>query len=241
MQLLILAAILGIFSLLNIVAPISGSAIVTPILTAMFGVKQAIAIATVFFFISNIPRIYLFREHILWHEVKLILPASIVGAFAGSLLLVKIPEQLVLVLVFLVFLYFYIRKIRNSTTRKNKKDTLGVGLLSGSLQGAGLPGSDIRNGYFYARGLSIAQIHGTSAIVGSTTMLLASLVRGTTGELTLQMALPVLATFPIIVLATYVGRHIHFKLSKQVQNRIVIGVMTFSLLLLALEVIKTFI
>jgi len=43
------------------------------------------------------------------------------------------------------------------------------------------------------------------------------------------MAWPILAVFPIIVLATYVGRHVAMKVSKNIQNYIVLGVMLIAL------------
>lgn len=42
----------------------------TPVLTGLVGVKDAITVATAFFFLSRIPRIYLLREYIRWDIIK---------------------------------------------------------------------------------------------------------------------------------------------------------------------------
>ena len=80
MNFILIGVLLGVFTLVNILAPISGSATVTPVLTGLVGAKDAIAVATVFFFLTCIPRVYLFRKYIRWDIVKLRWPISILRA-----------------------------------------------------------------------------------------------------------------------------------------------------------------
>lgn len=107
-----------------------------------------------------------------------------------------------------------------------------VGLVSGALQGAGLAGADLRNGYLLSKNLTINEIHGTTAAMGGANFLFASIVRLVSGQLTVQAMLPVLALFPVIVLATYIGRHVSHKLSKVWQDRVALIVMVVALVLL---------
>jgi len=245
MNFILIGLLLGVFTLVNILAPISGSATVTPILTALVGAKDAIAMATVFFFLTCIPRIYLFRKYIRWEVARMLWPVSIAGAIAGSLLLANINEFIVSLIVLCFLLYFLYQKIvvlARKGDQLEKKPTkhgvLFIGLLSGALQGTGLAGSDLRNGYLLSRGLSISNIHGTTALIGGANFLFASIPRVASGELTLAMALPILALFPVIFLATYIGRHLTLKMSKVWQNRFSLIVMVIALCMMIVGLIK---
>lgn len=248
MNFVMIGLLLGVFTLVNIIAPISGSATVTPILTGLVGAKDAIAVATVFFFLTCIPRIYLFRKYIQWDIVKTLWPISILGAVIGSVLLINVNELIVSLIVLGFLIYFLYGKIQtsflnNSANSKKKPSKHGVafiGFVSGALQGTGLAGSDLRNGYLLSRGLSIANLHGTTAIIGGSNFLFASVSRVVSGELTFEMAYPVLLLFPVIVLATYLGRHITLKLPKVWQERFALLVMVFALVMIVVSLTKYF-
>lgn len=225
------AILLGFYTFVNIIAPLSGSATITPILASIVGAKDAIALATVFFFLTCIPRIYLFRNYFRWDIAKTLWPVSIAGALVGSLLLTGINETIVTTIILCFLAYFIFQKSKQVIWKEKKEKqptklgVVAVGLVSGALQGAGLAGADLRNGYLLSKGLSIKEIHGTTAAMGGANFLFASIVRAATGHLTLQAALPILALFPIIVLATYVGRHVALKLNKLWQDRVSLIVM----------------
>ena len=243
MSFIFIGLLLGVFTLVNILAPISGSATVTPVLTGLVGAKNAIAVATVFFFLTCIPRVYLFRKFIRWDIVKTLWPISIAGALIGSILFIHISE-LIVSLIILGFLgYFLFQKIQSLFGKKeSKKPTKHgiafVGLFSGALQGTGLAGSDLRNGYLLSRGLSIANLHGTTAIIGGSNFLFASASRMVSGELTFQMAYPILLLFPVIVVATYIGRHLTLKLPKLWQERFAVFVMLVALGMILFSLMK---
>lgn len=243
MHFVLIAILLGIFTFVNILAPISGSATVTPVLTGLVGAKDAVAVATVFFFLSCIPRVYLFRKFIRWNIVKQLWPVSIVGALCGGLLFTGVSEVLISLIILAFLSYFLFQKAAASFgKRQEKKPTkhgvMFVGFLSGSLQGTGLAGSDLRNGYLLSRGLSISEIHGTTALIGGSNFLFASMVRVNSGDLTFQMAAPILALFPVIVLATYIGRHVTLKMSKQWQDRAALIIMIVALVMIIKSLVQ---
>jgi len=235
---IITAVLLGLYTFINIVAPLSGSATVTPLLTVLVGAKDAIAIASVFFFLTCIPRVYLFRKYFRWDIAKSLWPVSIAGALLGSIVLTGINETAVTLIILGFLLYFIFQKSRQVIwhyEQKKEPTKLGVvvvGLVSGALQGAGLAGADLRNGYLLSKNLTINEIHGTSAAMGGANFLFASIVRLVSGQLTVQAMLPVLALFPVIVLATYIGRDVSHKLSKVWQDRVALVVMVVALVLL---------
>jgi uncharacterized membrane protein YfcA len=235
MTFIYLAIVLGFFTFINILAPVSGSATVTPVLAGLVGVKDAIAVATVFFLLTCIPRVYLFRKYIQWHLVKQLWPASIVGAVIGSVALTGIDAKIVAIIIILFLMFFLYKKLisvlKPATQNKptSKHGVTFIGLISGALQGTGLAGSDLRNGYLYSKGLSIQKIHGTTALIGGANFLFASVVRVSSGDLIFSMMLPVFALFPLIILATYIGRHVTLKMPKKWQDILIVGIMVFAL------------
>lgn len=237
------AILLGFYTFVNIIAPLSGSATVTPILASIVGAKDAIALATVFFFLTCIPRVYLFRKYFRWDIAKTLWPVSIAGALLGSILLTGINEMIVTIIILCFLSYFIYRKLRQIVSKEKvekqptKLGVVATGLLSGALQGAGLGGADLRNGYLLSKGLTIKELHGTTAAMGGANFLFATIVRLVGGHITFQGMLPILALFPVIVLATYVGRHVALKLNKVWQDRVSLFVMIVAMGMLLYKLI----
>jgi uncharacterized membrane protein YfcA len=236
MTFILLALFLAFVSLFLIIVPALGATSITPIIAGFVGAKNAIAVATVFYCIVNIPRIYLFRKYTDWKLVKQLWPASIAGTLVGSIFLVGINTSIVSIIILLFLLYFIYKKFvmvfGHQSTEENKTYKHGaslIGLLSGVLQGAGLSGADLRNGYLYSKGLTVQHIHGTTAWLGMTSFALASGVRVVSGDLTFAMAWPVLALFPVIVGSTYIGRHVALKIPKKTQDYIILVIMFIAL------------
>src|SRR3989338_10431882 len=143
---LIIYLALAASSILNIIIPISGSATVTPFLAILTDPHRAIGLASFYFLLSGIIRVYLFRKNIQWHEIKILLPLSLIATFIGSLSLVAIDSTLLLVIVLAFTVYFFLKRIKVLSLANNKMvkqhyTTSFVGLFSGFLQGTGLAGS----------------------------------------------------------------------------------------------------
>src|SRR5688572_3872466 len=97
---------LAISTILNILVPISGSATVTPFLVLLTTPHIAIGLASFYFFLSAIIRIFLFGKDIDWREVKLLFLPSLLAAFAGAYLVRFVPDRTLLVIVLLFTIYF---------------------------------------------------------------------------------------------------------------------------------------
>ncbi len=237
-QTLLISGLLGLSTVLNIIVPVSGSAIVTPLLAMLVDPYRAIGIASFFFFLSAIPRIFFFRKSIQWQEIRTLLLPSGIAAFFGALALVVVPVRWLLIIILLFSLYFLLKKLHIIPQTKKPSRFLDyvVGLFSGFLQGTGLAGSDLRNQYLYAQDLNIAEVHGTTALIGGTNFFVATVVRLYTNQLVLPDITPLLYLFPIIIIATWLGRKILFKLPKKVSDGIVIGIMTIVVLTFAYAV-----
>lgn len=241
---LIIYLALAASSILNIIVPISGSATVTPFLAILTDPHRAIGLASFYFLLSGIIRIYLFRKNIQWHEIKILLPLSLIAAFVGSLSLVVINSTFLLVIVLVFTIYFFLKRIKVFSLANNNKSktkphyTTGfIGLFSGFLQGAGLAGSDLRNSYLFGKDLNIAQVHGTTALVGASNFLLATIVRLFTNQLTIPDLVPLLYIFPFILVGTLLGRMTLYKFSEKTTNAAVVIVMVAIIVFLSQKVL----
>ncbi len=165
-----------ITTFINIIAPLSGSAIVTPVTAFFIDPQRAIGIGAYLFFINGIHRVYLFRKEI-FHEqqnitlLKRLLPYTIIGALAGGYLIVYINTQILIAIVIFTSLHFIYKALKGIFSQKKslqKKDMLPesfVFLLTGFLQSSGMPGSDIRNNYLRTK-ISELSVRGVSSCAG---------------------------------------------------------------------------
>jgi uncharacterized membrane protein YfcA len=219
--------LIGLSTLVNIVVPITGSATITPLLALLVDPHRALGMATFIFFLSAPPRIFFFWHNIQWREVRILLLPSAIAACIGALALVAVPTQWLLLFILLFAIFFLLKKL-NIIPKPEKPRHLAdyaVALLSGFLQGTGLSGSDIRNQYLYSQDLNLAEVHGTTAIIGGTNFLIATFVRLYTGQVTAPDILLLLLLFPIIFAATWLGKKALFKIPKKISDLIVTGVM----------------
>ena len=240
---LLIYIVLGLTSIINIVIPISGSATVTPFLAILTTPHIAIGLASFFFFLSGIVRVYMFRKQIQIKYVKSLLPISLVAAIVGAFALVKINPQILLIIILIFTSYFLYKKLKDMFFQKEKKSTNkltmhSIGFLSGFLQGTGLAGSDLRNSYLYSKKLSLAQVHGTTALVGATNFFVATIIRLSTNQLTIPNLIPLLFVFPFIILGTWLGRKILYRIDKKYTNLIIILVMILIVLFLFFKIIN---
>lgn len=234
--------VLALTSIINIIVPISGSATVTPLLAILTDPHLAIGLASFFFVLSGIVRIYMFRKETKWEYIKSLLPVSIIFAAIGAFALVKINPLILLGIIFLFTLLFFYKKIKQTYFKKeekpmNKFSAYVVGVLSGFLQGTGLAGSDLRNNYLFSEKLTMAQVHGTTAIIGFSNFLIATLVRLNTNQLTIPDLIPLLYVFPFIIFGTWVGKKILYKIDKKTGDEIIILTMSLIILFLALKIL----
>lgn len=143
---------------INMVAPTPGSTVVNPVTAFFTDPWRAIGIAGFTFFLTGIHRVYLFRKEILSNKKNLnmvgaLLPYSIVGAVLGGTLISYLNIKILVLIIISVSLYFIWKTILNLVDNEQEHSeptslsSAFVGVLSGFLQGSGMPGSDIRNNY----------------------------------------------------------------------------------------------
>ena len=108
-------------SFLDILIPFSGSATITPILALLTDPHTAIGLASFFFAISGIVRVFIFRKHIVWSEIKQLLPLSVLFAVIGASTLIVFNETVLLSLILIAVSYFFYKKIRIVINKKRKE------------------------------------------------------------------------------------------------------------------------
>lgn len=161
---------------------------------------------------------------------------SISAAFIGAFALVSVSPRILLSIVFFFTIYFFLKKINVLEQKKTTRFTsFFVGIFSGFMQGTGIAGSDLRNNYLYAQGLNLAQLHGTTALIGPANFFVATVVRLFTKQITVPDLTPLLYIFPFIVAGNILGRHALYKFSKQVTDFIIIGVMLAAIIFLGIK------
>lgn len=229
---------LALSSILNIIVPISGSATVTPFLAILTDPHRAIGLASFYFFLTALVRLILFRKDIQWKEVKILLIPSMGMSAIGAAALVGVPDVSLLIVVFLFTIYFLYKRIYSKKDSKSSLTDYVVGLLSGFLQGAGLAGSDLRNGYLYSQGLNISQVHGTTALIGGFNFFVATAVRLNTGQLDILDLTPLIYVLPFIIFGVLIGRYLLYKLPQKVSDIIVILTMLLVLVFLGIKILK---
>ncbi|MEK7555532.1 MAG: sulfite exporter TauE/SafE family protein [Patescibacteria group bacterium] len=234
---------LALSSFVNILVPISGSATVTPFLAILTDPHRAIALASFYFLLSGIIRVYIFRKDIQFKYIKPLLPISLVGATIGALSLVKIDTKPLLLILLFFTLYFFYKILKQhfhnrAYTPTNKLAISTTGLLSGFLQGTGLAGSDLRNNFLYSEGLNLSQVHGTTAIIGSANFLVATVARLYTKQVVVPDLLPLLYIIPFTVLGIWIGRKSLLKINKKYTDWIILSVMAVIIIFLALKIFR---
>lgn len=252
MQTVFTYIILTVLTVVNIIIPIPGSSIVTPILATLTSPQKALALASFYFFMSAIIRVTVFRKNINWIEIKEFLPISVLCAIIGVLITTQLPERILLLIILFTSTYFLLQKIGIIKTKTEelksgpceKKSGFeyyfqkGIGALSGFLQGAGISASDLRNNYLLAKGMSVSDLHGTSAFIGGSIFLTSIIVRLCVKQVTLPDLLPLLWIFPFMILGTLAGKKILTKLDKKTHSVIVVLIMLLSIVFLTIKILK---
>ncbi len=237
MNVILISVLLTVLTFVNILMPISGSPIVTPLLALMTEPHRAIGLTAIYFLMSGIIRSYLFRKHIIWQEVRTLAIPSFIGAGLGALTTGIIPARWLFLAILISTAYFLYTKVRNVHKELEIHilpfwTGLGVGSFSGYLQGVGLSGSDIRGAYLWATGMKHENVHGTGATLGLITFGTVTLFRLGSNQLVPGDVLFMLPFFPLILIATLIGRGILFKTPEKMRQVVIISLLSLSLILL---------
>lgn len=241
MDKILIFIVLAVLTFVNILVPISGSSTVTPLLALVTDPHNAIGLASFYFVLSGIVRIFVFRKEVQYEYIKKLLPISLIGAVIGAMSLVKINTVLLMSLILVFLVYFIYKKIKEIAGKELKEKKISklsfgvVGIFSGFLQGFGLAGADLRNGYLYSKKLTIAEVHGTTALIGTANFLAATIIRVFTKQVNFVDLYVLLYLLPFIILATFIGRKVLLKINKKYTNYLILAIMILMTVFLVLK------
>lgn len=224
-------------TLINVVAPMAGSTIVNPVTAYFTDPQRAIGIGALIFTCTGIHRLYLFRKESFSDSKNLktiqrMLPYSIIGAILGGSVIVYLSTQLLAGIIVLTSLYFIGKTIHQlSTTSVIKKDgshlgAASVSLFSGLLQGAGMPGGDIRSNYLRTF-LSEISVRAVTTVIGTVNFFITGSIIFAHSHLTTKDLIFIGTVVPLLILVQVYGKSLLEKMSDRSAKIIAI---TFSLL-----------
>ncbi|HEX8947294.1 MAG TPA: sulfite exporter TauE/SafE family protein [Candidatus Paceibacterota bacterium] len=229
----------------NIIMPISGSSTQTPLIASITGnAHYAITISTWLLMLSCGIIAFVFRRDIRPEYVWRMLPTAVVAAMIGALLLVRLPDVLVTLFLLGAALHFAIKVFRHLEHKKEpKRPSLRalaiVGSLSGFLQGMGLPGGTVRLGYFYSEGLTVEEVRGTAELLTFFSFAAANVVRFNQNQLTgAEMFHWTIIFAPMLLIATYLGRHALIRLPNRVKDAIILLAMMSIIVSLTIRIAR---
>ncbi|MDB5260386.1 MAG: sulfite exporter TauE/SafE family protein [Candidatus Nomurabacteria bacterium] len=227
---------------INIIAPVSGSAVVTPVIAYATSPQRAVGIAAFLFFLSAIHRIHMFRKNILSEKknidiIKHLLPFSIVGAVAGGFFVAYVNTKVLAIIIVVVSLYYIFRtlvvlyKKNNEQKKTNKYGGIFIGILSGFMQGSGMSGGDIRANYLRSI-VSEVNVRAVSSVVGLVNFFIAGSILFLHNKLTRFDIIFVISIFPFIILAQLYGKKFLDKMKDRNAKILAICLSIFGIVLL---------
>jgi uncharacterized membrane protein YfcA len=201
---------------INIIAPLPGSVVVNPVTAFFTDPQRAIGIGAFSFFLSGLHRAYLFRKETFQDKgnlkiLKKFLPYTIVGAVGGGFLITYLNVKVLAGMIVIVALYYIQKTLRQIFTdqeiKKNagKHSYIGIAAFSGFLQGAGMPGSDIRNNYLRSI-LSEVSTRGVTSFIGLVNFFIAGSIIFFHNQLALQDIIFIVTAAPFLVLLQMYGK-----------------------------------
>lgn len=239
MNLLIIFAIMTVTAVVTIVIPLPGFSFYVPLFSTFMTTQQAITFATVFFWLTYFAMAYAFRKFVRKDMVKALIPGSIIGSVVGGLFTSSLNELLLTWLLLGFVLYYFLVKLRFvlSGAKKPKKSkhsrhgAMFVGAVAGLMQGSGLGGGAIRQGYLYAKHLTLEESRGTTAYVGIVVLGMSLLTRALNGTFATNDWWLYLPLIPIAFMAAFLGRYITMKIKPRAQEVIIVSLMFIAVVL----------
>ncbi|MCF7815584.1 MAG: sulfite exporter TauE/SafE family protein [Candidatus Pacebacteria bacterium] len=236
--------LLGLSSFFFVIVPMSGAVALNPLLSLVVEPHVAVGMAAFFFMVNSFVKMCVFHNDILFVYIRKMLPITVVMAILGSYTISLIQPRVLFVLIFLMSLYFLIKKIYEMlVVQKKPKDIHGptivfVSIISGFMQGTGLgAGGSLRKVYLLSENMSLQQVHGTTSLISFIALIFAFLVRLKTDQLSIEMVVPILYLIPLIIISIVFGKKILKRLSKGVAD--ILGLVTM-ILITVLLFIKLF-
>lgn len=210
-------------SFLNMFFIVSGSGIVNPITAVLTDPYRAIGIGYMIFLIGNIHRVWLFRENIFSekknvHYLKIMIPASILGAIIGGSILSQLNIKIITTIIIFSSLYFIYKTAKTlfhvketNVSESVNMAAVPVAIFTGFLQGVSLAGADIRANFLRAH-ISEVSVRAVNSTIGLFNFFVVSLALLFSEKLLKSDLVFVLTFIPMLLLVQIVGKYFLVKL-----------------------------
>jgi len=205
-----------ITTFVNVIAPLAGAVVVNPVTAFFTDPQRAIGISAFIFVFTGIHRVYLFRKEILMNPknkdvIKMFLPFSIIGAIMGGFLISYLNIQVLAFIIVIVSLYFIYKTVVQIVGHKKEHKEpsrfghVSVSMLSGFLQGSGMPGSDIRNNYLRTI-LSEVSVRAVGSVMGIANFFIAGIIIFLHNRLTHRDLIFIITIVPMLIPVQIYGK-----------------------------------
>jgi uncharacterized membrane protein YfcA len=212
----------------------------SPILLHFYAPKDVLTLIMSLYICGALARVIVFWKDIVWESLFKFITLGALGGVAGGLLLNYIPDIFIIIVILFSSAYFLYKFIINKTSVNKSSDNKGVkhsyyelflsAFMSAFIQVFGMSGGSLRQGYFFSRGYTIANVHGTVAIIYIVAALMTILTRYLSNDINMYYFWTTLPIFPLILITTFYGKKLLFKIPKIWQDRIIIYSLIITLL-----------
>ena len=191
--------------------------LIVPVLSIIMSPIEAIALIAPILVVMDITGLLKFRNSIYWTELKIILPAGILGVVIGTLLFSIINEgQLRVVIGTMGLLYlareFYRHKVKRVEHLIPQKFGYVLGMLSGISSTLAHAGSPPLSVYILSRGLTKTQYHVTTVVFYAVINALKIIPYLYLGILDYTVGQWTLYAIPVAVGSMLMGAYLHHKI-----------------------------
>lgn len=237
-------SLIAFCSFFFIVVPITGGVVLNPLLALIVDPHSAIGMSVFFFMVNSSIKAFIFRDKIILRYVLDMLPISIIFTVIGSIMIGIISDFWLYIAMLIMTVYFLYKKIiralgsgKKISKNGNFTGNILVSAASGFMQGAGLGGGgSLRKSYFLSNGLSLVEMHGTTAVLSMVLGGVATILRLGTDQVQFGELLPIVYLSPLLVAATLLGRHAVIRLNERLADKIIIGTFLATILLIIYQI-----
>jgi uncharacterized membrane protein YfcA len=205
--------------------------IAVPLLAHLFPLKFVIPMVVLLDFAAAFRIGTQFRAHISRRELVWLLPFMLAGMVGGVFLLIKLPENIVLLAlgIFVCLYGLYAVRGREPALALSRAWSLPIGLIGGMISALFGAGGPLYVIYLTARGLDKSQLRSTISaifIVTTTTRIVLFALSGLYAQDHVLLTAALL--FPVMLLGLYIGNRLHLDLPRTRVLQIVGGLLAAS-------------
>jgi uncharacterized membrane protein YfcA len=200
--LLVLVVIAASF-VLSAAAGLGGSLLLVPVLAAVLGVKEGVALAGLLLAANNVVKIVAYRTTIPYGRAAPVVVVSAIGALFGARLLVALPEALVAASVVFSLAWTFLMERRR---RLLAAAPPVLGFLAGCLSGFSGTSGPLKGVALRSLGLDRMHLVGAASLTSLVGDATKSAVFADAGLLGTEAVVLAVGSIPMMLLGTFIGR-----------------------------------